>query len=78
MDFIKWVFDNTMVKATEVFAKITKVVTELFNSHYDDGFNNKGKDAKFNNWLEEKLTTSVLLSIVVLLVVMVSRACNRS
>ncbi|XP_010433678.1 PREDICTED: uncharacterized protein LOC104717751 [Camelina sativa] len=78
MDFIKWVFDNTMVKATEVFVKITKVVTELFNSYNDDGVNKKGKDAKFNNWLEEKLMTSVLLSIVVLLVVMVSRACNRS
>ncbi|KAL1201190.1 hypothetical protein V5N11_030980 [Cardamine amara subsp. amara] len=76
--FIKWVFDNTMVKATEVFVKITKVVTELFNTYYDDGVNNKGKDAKFNNWLEERLTTSVLLSIVVLLVVMVSRACNKS
>ncbi|EOA18430.1 hypothetical protein CARUB_v10006974mg [Capsella rubella] len=78
MDFIKWVFDNTMVKATEVFVKITKVVAELFNSYNDDGVNKKGKDAKFNNWLEEKLMTSVLLSIVVLLVVMVSRACNRS
>ncbi|KFK29007.1 hypothetical protein AALP_AA7G077000 [Arabis alpina] len=78
VDFIKWVFDNTMVKATEVFEKITKVVAELFNSHSGDGNNKKGKDAKFNNWLEEKLRTSVLLSIVVLLVVMVSRACNRS
>ncbi|CAN8230594.1 unnamed protein product [Cochlearia groenlandica] len=79
MDFIKWVFDNTMVKATEVFEKITKVVTELFNSHHhNNGVNEKGKDAKFNSWLEEKLRTSVLLSIVVLLVVMVSRACNRS
>ncbi|CAB79426.1 putative protein [Arabidopsis thaliana] len=75
-DFIKWVFDNTMVKATEVFVKITKVVTELFNCYNGDGVNNKGKDAKFNNWLEEKLTTSVLLSIIVMLVVMVSRACN--
>ncbi|VVA92590.1 unnamed protein product [Arabis nemorensis] len=78
VDFIKWVFDNTMVKATEVFEKITKVVTEFFNSHNGDGNNKKSKDAKFNNWLEEKLRTSVLLSIVVLLVVMVSRACNRS
>ncbi|KAG7546247.1 hypothetical protein ISN44_As12g016340 [Arabidopsis suecica] len=78
MDFIKWVFDNTMVKATEVFVKITKVVTELFNCYNGDSVNNKGKDAKFNNWLEERLTTSVLLSIVVLLVVMVSRACNKS
>lgn len=78
MGFIKWIFDNTMVKATEVFAKITKVVVELFNTHNDDGVNRKGKDAKFNNWLEEKLMTSVLLSIVVLLVVMVSRACNKS
>lgn len=78
MDFIKWVFDNTMVKATEVFEKITKLVAELLNSYNDDdGVNKKGKDAKFNNWLEEKLKTSVLLSIVVMLVVMVSRACNK-
>ncbi|CAA7060212.1 unnamed protein product [Microthlaspi erraticum] len=78
MDFIKWVFDNTMVKATEVFEKITKLVAELLNSCNDDGgVSKKGKDAKFNNWLEEKLKTSVLLSIVVMLVVMVSRACNK-
>ncbi|XP_009138932.1 uncharacterized protein LOC103862954 [Brassica rapa] len=78
VDFIKWVFDNTMVKANEVFKKITRLVVELLNSHNDDGVNKKGKDAKFNNWLEEKLKTSVLLSIVVMLVVMVSRACNKS
>ncbi|CAG7887595.1 unnamed protein product [Brassica rapa] len=78
VDFIKWVFDNTMVKANEVFKKITRLVVELLNSHNDDGVNEKGKDAKFNNWLEEKLKTSVLLSIVVMLVVMVSRACNKS
>ncbi|KAF2587268.1 hypothetical protein F2Q70_00035064 [Brassica cretica] len=78
VDFIKWVFDNTMVKANEVFKKITRLVIELLNSHNDDGVNKKGKDAKFNNWLEEKLKTSVLLSIVVMLVVMVSRACNKS
>ncbi|KAF8051668.1 hypothetical protein N665_1684s0004 [Sinapis alba] len=79
VDFIKWVFDNTMVKANEVFKKITKLVIELLNSHNDDGgVNKKGKDTKFNNWLEEKLKTSVLLSIVVMLVVMVSRACNKS
>ncbi|CAH8384724.1 unnamed protein product [Eruca vesicaria subsp. sativa] len=78
VDFIKWVFDNTMVKANEVFKKITRLVIELLSSHNDDGVNKKGKDAKFNNWLEEKLKTSVLLSIVVMLVVMVSRACNKS
>ncbi|KAJ0239763.1 hypothetical protein HA466_0233510 [Hirschfeldia incana] len=79
VDFIKWVFDNTMVKANEVFKKITRLVIELLHSHNgDDGVNKKGKDAKFNNWLEEKLKTSVLLSIVVMLVVMVSRACNKS
>ncbi|CAH2078005.1 unnamed protein product [Thlaspi arvense] len=77
-DFIKWVFDSTMVKATEVLKKITKLVVELLNSHDDDCATKKGKDAKFNNWLEEKLKTSVLLSIVVMLVVMVSRACNKS
>lgn len=80
VDFIKWVFDNTMVKANEVFKKITNLVIQLLNTHNGDdgGVNKKGKDAKFNNWLEEKLKTSVLLSIVVMLVVMVSRACNKS
>ncbi|KAF3600233.1 hypothetical protein F2Q69_00033981 [Brassica cretica] len=36
VDFIKWVFDNTMVKANEVFKKITRLVIELLNSHNDD------------------------------------------
>nr|VDD55370.1 unnamed protein product [Brassica oleracea] len=74
-DFIKWVFDSTVVKATEVLKKIIKLAIELLNSFK---VNKKRKRGKLNNWFEEDLKTSVFLSILVMLVVMVSRACNNS
>ncbi|WZZ09979.1 hypothetical protein YC2023_095900 [Brassica napus] len=74
-DFIKWVFDSTVVKATEVLKKIIKLAIELLNSFK---VNKKRKRGKLNNWFEENLKTSVFLSILVMLVVMVSRACNNS
>lgn len=75
IDFIKWVFDSTVVKATEVLKKIIKLVIELLNSLK---VNKKRKRGKFNNWFEEDLKTSVFLSILVMLVVIVSRARNMS
>ncbi|XP_010555612.1 PREDICTED: uncharacterized protein LOC104825057 isoform X2 [Tarenaya hassleriana] len=75
-DFIRWVFDNTKAKAMEVFEKILKLATEFFIKKPDESSN--GKDIRANAWLEEKLRTSVLLSVVVLLVVIVSRASHRA
>lgn len=75
IDFIKWVFDSTVVKATEVLKKIIKLVIELLNSFK---VNKKRKRGKINNWFEEDLKTSVFLSILVMLVVIVSRARNMS
>ncbi|KAG2319243.1 hypothetical protein Bca52824_012456 [Brassica carinata] len=75
IDFIKWVFDSTVVKATEVLKKIINLVIELLNSFK---VNKKRKRGKFNNWFEEDLKTSVFLSILVMLVVIVSRARNMS
>lgn len=77
VDFIKWVFDNIMVKVNEVFKKIIRFVVEFLNSYNDDGVNKKGKDVKFNNWFEEKLKILVLFFIVVMLVVMVFCVCNK-
>lgn len=74
-DFIKWVFESTVVKAAEVLKKIIKLAIELLNSFK---VNKKRKRGKLNNWFEEDLKTSVFLSILVMLVVMVSRACNNS
>ncbi|CAH8391752.1 unnamed protein product [Eruca vesicaria subsp. sativa] len=73
IDFIKWLFDSTGVKATGVLKKITKLVIEILNSC---NVKKKRKRGKLNNWFEEMLKTSVFLSIMVMLIVMVSRDCN--
>ncbi|KAJ0251019.1 hypothetical protein HA466_0134180 [Hirschfeldia incana] len=75
IDFINWIFDSTAVKATEVLKKIMKLVIEFLNSFK---VNKKRKRGKFNNCFEEDLKTSVFLSILVMLVVIVSRTRNMS
>lgn len=67
--FIKWIFDSTKAKFQEVFEQITKLVNELFKPPED-----KKTTAGTPDPFEEKLRTSFLLSILVLLVVVVSRA----
>ena len=64
-----WIFDNTKAKVMELIEKITKLVNELFQPPDDE------KTAGgATNPFEEKLRTSFLLSIVVLLIVVVGRA----
>ncbi|XVE56403.1 hypothetical protein DITRI_Ditri04bG0006100 [Diplodiscus trichospermus] len=69
-DIVKWIFDNTKAKIMDIFAKITKLVNELFKMPPDDEIATAGTPDPF----EERLRTSFLLSVVVLLVVVVTRA----
>lgn len=70
INIIRWIFDNTKAKVMEVMEKITNIVNELFKSP-DDGKTAMGGAA---DPFEEKLRTSFLLTVVVLLVVAVTRA----
>lgn len=62
---MKLIFDGTREKIMEVVEKITKLVSDLFQVPPEKG----DADA-----FKEKLRTSFMLSIMVLLVVVVARA----
>lgn len=71
VNVVKWIFDNTRAKFVEVFEQITRLVNELFGQPpKKEGTTKEGATDQF----EEKLRTSFLLSVVVLLVVVVTRA----
>ncbi|TXG70635.1 hypothetical protein EZV62_005570 [Acer yangbiense] len=74
MDIVKWIFNNTKAKVVEVIEKITNIVNELFKPPGDEKATNGAATAGATDPFEEKLRTSFLLSIVVLLVVFVTRA----
>ncbi|KAK1576978.1 hypothetical protein Q3G72_018019 [Acer saccharum] len=74
MDIVKWIFNNTKAKVVEVIEKITNIVNELFKPPGDEKATNGAATAVATDPFEEKLRTSFLLSIVVLLVVFVTRA----
>ncbi|KAG8638512.1 uncharacterized protein LOC110600028 isoform X2 [Manihot esculenta] len=69
LDAVKWIFENTKAKFMEAIEKITKLMNELFKAPNDDK-----KTTGATDQFEEKLRTGFLLSVVVLLVVVVSRA----
>ncbi|XP_015877964.3 uncharacterized protein LOC107414362 [Ziziphus jujuba] len=67
-NIIKWIFDSTRAKFMEVIEKITSILSDLFQHPEDE--NTAGTTNLFN----EKLKTSFMLSIMVLLIVVVGRA----
>ncbi|XP_021823440.1 uncharacterized protein LOC110764731 isoform X2 [Prunus avium] len=69
MNIVKWIFQNTMSKVMEVIEKITKVLGDLIQPPGSEKAN-----AGASNRFEEKLRTSFMLSVVVLLVVVVTRS----
>lgn len=69
MDVLSWIFINTKAKIMDLIDKITKMVDELFLPPKSEKKIGKAADS-----FEEKLRTSFLLSIVVFLVVVVTRA----
>ncbi|KAL5812634.1 hypothetical protein ACOSQ3_027584 [Xanthoceras sorbifolium] len=74
MDIVKWIFNNTKAKVMEVIEKISNIVNDLFKPPGDEKATNGAATAGATDPFEEKLRTSFLLSIVVLLVVVVTRA----
>ncbi|WCJ36455.1 hypothetical protein M5689_017654 [Euphorbia peplus] len=69
MNVAKWIFENTKAKFMEVIENISNLLNELFKAPDDEKKANQTVDS-----FEDKLRTSFLLSVVVLLVVVVSRA----
>ncbi|OMO98166.1 hypothetical protein COLO4_14095 [Corchorus olitorius] len=70
-NIVMWIFDNTKAKIMDIFDKITKLVNELFKMPPDY---EKGAAEGTLGPFEERLRTSFLLSVVVLLIVVVARA----
>ncbi|XP_062092198.1 uncharacterized protein LOC133798042 [Humulus lupulus] len=68
-NIVKLIFDSTRGKIMEVIGKITKIVNDLFQPPQSEKATTEVPDL-----LKEKLRTSFMLSIMVLLVVVVSRA----
>ncbi|XP_022156582.1 uncharacterized protein LOC111023458 [Momordica charantia] len=75
---IQWMFDNTKTRVMEVIERITELVNHLFENVNDDYEDEKKRGAEAMDPFEEKLRTSFFISIVVLLLVMVSRAHKAS
>ncbi|KAK9265836.1 hypothetical protein L1049_027281 [Liquidambar formosana] len=65
---LKMIFDNTKAKAMELIEKITKLVNQLFHPPSE-----KTTEAATDPF-EEKLRSSFLLTVVVLLIVAVARS----
>ncbi|XP_030533122.1 uncharacterized protein LOC115742770 isoform X2 [Rhodamnia argentea] len=72
VNVVRWMFDNTVAKVTELVEKITKLVGDLFQMPPNEEAASSGHADPF----EEKLRMSFLLSVVVLLVIAVTRAHN--
>ncbi|KZV29691.1 hypothetical protein F511_21675 [Dorcoceras hygrometricum] len=66
-DIMNWVFNNAREKIMELFTKITEIVHDIIFP------SDEGKKDDTTDPLEEKLRTSLLLSVVVLLIVVISR-----
>ncbi|KGN49943.1 hypothetical protein Csa_000043 [Cucumis sativus] len=75
-NIVRWIFDNTKTRVMEVIERITELMNHLFHSGNEN--DDKKRSGEGMNVLEEKLRTSFLISIVVLLVVMVTRAHKTS
>ncbi|KDP22443.1 hypothetical protein JCGZ_26274 [Jatropha curcas] len=71
MDAVRWIFENTKAKFMEAIEKITMLMNELFKTTNDE---KTTTESGTTDPFEEKLRTSFLLSVVVLLVVVVTRA----
>ena len=67
MDILSGIFENTKAKVMEIIEKVIKLVNELFQPSENE--KTRGATDPF----EDKLRTLSMLSIVVLLIVVVSR-----
>ncbi|MBA0685554.1 hypothetical protein Goari_013208, partial [Gossypium aridum] len=69
-NIVKWIFYNTKEKVLDLFEKLTKLVNELFKLPVDNDTRTPGTPDPF----DQRLRTSFLLSVLVLLIVVASRA----
>ncbi|KAA3475694.1 transmembrane protein [Gossypium australe] len=69
-NIVNWIFYNTKEKVLDLFEKLTKLVNELFKLPVDNDTKTPGTPDPF----DQRLRTSFLLSVLVLLIVVVSRA----
>lgn len=69
-NIVTWIFNGARAKIMEVVEKITKLVNDLFQPPE----NEKTSDSGGTDPFKEKLRTSFMLTIMVLLVVVVARA----
>ncbi|GLT39826.1 hypothetical protein SLA2020_139950 [Shorea laevis] len=74
VNFVQWIFDSTKAKVLELMGKITNIVNELFRPPPPEAETTTGSTAVAEDPFQEKLRTSFLLSVMVLLIVVVSRA----
>lgn len=70
-NIVKWIFDGTRSKIMEVVEKITKFMNDLFQPPENE---KTTSDSGSTDLFKEKLRTSFMLSIMVLLVVVLARA----
>ncbi|XP_058205744.1 uncharacterized protein LOC131319499 isoform X3 [Rhododendron vialii] len=66
-DILNWIFNNTKAEVLKLMEKITKLVNGLFQSREDETTGGATEP------IEGKLQTSLMLTIVVLLIVVVTR-----
>ncbi|KAJ4949999.1 hypothetical protein NE237_026831 [Protea cynaroides] len=64
---LKWILDNTKAKVRELIERLTKLVNEVFQPPEEN-------EAATTSLFEDRVRTSLTLSIVVLLIVVVTRA----
>lgn len=71
---VVWILKNMKGRVMEVIERMREVMKQMFESGKDDDGDGEKRRGEGRDVFEEKLRTSFLISIVVLLVVMVSRA----
>lgn len=71
----RWIRDITKVKVQELFEKFQSLMSEIFQPPENERGNHPAADKK--DQLEDKVRSSLLLSVVVLLIVVVARV-NRA
>lgn len=69
LDILSWIFINTKAKVMDLIDKVTKMMDELFLPPEIEKKTEKAADS-----FVENLRTSFLLSVVVFLIVVVTRA----
>ncbi|CAN0902332.1 hypothetical protein LINGRAHAP2_LOCUS21932 [Linum grandiflorum] len=69
INVVKWIIDNTKARVTELMENIAKLLNMVFGPRAGEG-----DGGKAGITFDEKVTTSLLLSVVVLLIVVLGRS----